>query len=128
MLACPCQRHEIWVNHVRNSSSVSSRWSFWTIFYVFVFCNMFSIKILLYVAPIRILLFIKTNCRKVKKETIQKTESHHLIVSVLCFLVHLLLSSATSEAIATSFLTWNCCLKQIHTSFIFFQPEKGDRV
>ena len=65
---------------------------------------MFSITILLYFVPIKVLLFIKINCRKgKKKETIQKTESHHLIVLVLCFLAYLLLSAATSETILTSF-------------------------
>ena len=46
-------------------------------------------------------------------------------VSVLCFLAYLLLSSATSETTATSFLPWNCCLKQIHTLFIFFSLRKA---
>ena len=68
------------------------------------------------------LLPMKIIVGKLKNETIQKTENDHLHVSVLVFLAYLLLNFATSGTIATSFLSWNCYLKQIHTLFSFFQP------
>ena len=70
------------------------------------------------------LLPIKIFVGKVKKETIQKTENHHLNLSVIFFLAYLLLISATSETIATSFLSWKCYLKQIHALFSFFSLRK----
>ena len=74
------------------------------------------------------LLPMKIFVRKVKKETIQKTENDHLNVSVIFFLAYLLLISATSETIATGFLSWNCYLKQIHALFSLFSALESVQI
>lgn len=150
MHVCPCPRHKKRVNHVRNSSLVSSRWSFPNFFvFLFLFLQRFTYHYWsLYIVPIKILFPIKIIVGQVKKEMIQKTESRHLHVSVLCSLSFRTFDNSyilwkSSKLVVAPCFDISCwvlrlvkllrqvffsvelLLKQIHTLFSVFHPEKG---
>ena len=144
MHAFPCPRHKNWLNHVKNSCLVSSRWTFSSFSLTFLSFFFFLI------VPIKIPFSIKITVGKVKKRN--DSENGKPLSSWISFLF--ILSARSIMLIFFGNLSnwlllracislfelcyyWNysdkfssmeLLLKQIHTSVSFFQPEKDGSV